>query len=100
MFTYNTGERVKGGFYWNVKRWDIVTVTGKAGILRGGEAQRYLKLPTLLFFVVAPLMGLVYVMFLPLIGFVFIFGLAGKKGVRALRGLARPVARLIRVAEK
>ena len=40
----------------------------------------------------APLMGGLYVMFLPFIGFALLFDYAGRKAYRAVRGSAKDVA--------
>lgn len=100
MRTYNSGDKVKGGFYWNAKEWSIVTVSGKTGVLPRGEAHRYIKIPTLLLLLVAPVMGLLYVIFLPFIGFAFVLGLAGTKAVKAIRRVAGPAMRSMHWAEK
>ncbi len=67
MTRLNGGTAVKGGYYWNAARWEIVTIPGEAGRLPEGE--KFLAIPTPLLFVVAPLMGALYAFFLPFIGF-------------------------------
>ena len=79
MFNYRGGNRVRSGFYWNLSKWEIVTIGKQGGTLPESEAHRYVKLPALVLLLVAPWMGLVYVMFLPFIGFALFFGFAGKK---------------------
>ena len=84
MFNYRGGNRVRSGFYWNLGKWEIVTIGKEGGTLPESEGHRYVKLPVLVLLLVAPWMGLVYVIFLPFIGFALLFGLAGKKLARSL----------------
>ena len=95
MFHHRGGESVKSGFYWNVTRREIVTVSRGAGVLPGGEAHRYIKLPTLLVLGFAPLMGLLYIIFLPFAGFAMVLDLAGRKMGRALRKAALEVKTMV-----
>jgi hypothetical protein len=78
MFTYTGGESVKGGFYWNRGTWHLENVEGKAGTLTGDSGTRYIWVPTLLMLVLAPVMGALFVVFLPFIGFALLFGALGK----------------------
>lgn len=83
------GSRAKAGFYWNPAEWEMVTVPEGGGVLPGGPAQRYRRIPTAGMLLLAPAMGAAFVVFLPLIG----FGLVLKHfGGRALRrvGLRAP----------
>ncbi|HKT11063.1 MAG TPA: hypothetical protein VJW77_04480 [Terriglobia bacterium] len=67
--THKGGNETKGGFYWKKGDWEIVTVEGKKGVLPGTEQVEYLRVPTLLFIPVILAMSVVYVVFLPFIGF-------------------------------
>ncbi len=78
MFRYNGGERVKPGFYWNPTRWEIIPAK-KGDILAGGKEIAYYKIPFILVLLLGPLMGALYVGFLPLIGFGLFFGFVGRK---------------------
>ncbi len=75
MFKHKGGDAVKGGFYWNQANWHLENVEGKAGTLPGGDEARYLRVPTLALFVLAPLMGALFVAFLPFIGFALLAGM-------------------------
>ena len=75
MFKHRGGETVKGGFYWNQAQWHLENVEGKMGVLPGSEETRYTRVPTLLLFVLAPLMGALFVVFLPFIGFALLAGM-------------------------
>ncbi len=41
------GSKVEGGFYWNLKNWEIVPVDGKHGILPGTDKDAYAPVPSL-----------------------------------------------------
>ena len=62
------GDTVKGGYYWNPEKWDATFVEGPAGELPGSSSEMYRGIPTLLLLVAAPVMGALFVMFLPFIG--------------------------------
>ena len=100
MFNYRGGQNVKSGFYWNLAKWEIVTVEKGRGILPGGEEHRYIKLPILLMIGCAPVMGAIYVIFLPLMGFALILGLGGKKLVEVLHKAATEVKETVRRAHQ
>jgi hypothetical protein len=91
--THRGGETVKAGFYWNLGRWEIVAVSGaREGTLPGDRATRYVTLPLPLMLLAAPLMGGLFVVFLPLIGFAMLALHAGRVGVRHAREAARRVS--------
>jgi len=98
MLNHKGGENTKGGFYLKKGEWEIVTVEGKNGTLPGGVECEYLKLPAILFVPLAMVMGALYVMFLPFIGFAMLFKMIAKKAVHGLRALAHPFA--ARLAEE
>jgi hypothetical protein len=102
MFTHNGGETVKGGFYWNRRTWHLEMVEGKRGTLPGDGATRYLWVPTLVMLMLAPLMGGLFVVFLPFIGFVLLFAAAGKWTIRKYRdargAAAHPAANVRKAA--
>ena len=67
--THKGGNETKGGFYWKKGDWEIVTVEGKKGVLPGTAEAEYLRIPTILFIPVALTISVVYVVFLPFVGF-------------------------------
>jgi hypothetical protein len=94
------GTMVKGGFYFSLDQWDILTVSGKEGMLPGLAGQRYLRLPVLAVLLLAPVLGGLFVVFLPFIGFALVLqhlarlSLAGIRRVgRALFSTVTPAAR-------
>jgi hypothetical protein len=75
------GTAARNGFYWNLGKWEMTMVPKQGGILPGGAAERYLKVPVVALLVLAPLMGAAYAMFLPFIGFAMLFTFLGKKAL-------------------
>ncbi len=89
MARYVGGMQVKGGYYWNPRNWEVEVVASEGGRLRGAPELRYLKIPFPLLFVVVPLLGALFIIFLPLIGFaLFGYAIAKKVTVGVRRGAA------------
>ncbi len=91
------GNAVKAGFYWNLRKWEMVTLSGIGGTLPGSADDRYLKVPIIAFLFIAPVMGGLYAFFLPFIGFAMVFaflgrklGAAGRAAVARVGGLVSP----------
>ena len=80
MAKYTGGMQVAGGYYWNPRKWEVEVVAEEGGRLKGAAEAKYVKLPFPLLFVVVPLLGALFLMFLPLIGFA-LFGYAIVKKV-------------------
>ena len=85
------GTMVKGGFYFNSDKLDLIAVSGKEGMLPGADGQRYWRVPVLAVILLAPVLGGLFVMFMPFIGFALVFQHLGRLMVsgakRAGRGL-------------
>ena len=96
MLNYRGGQNVKSGFYWNLKKWEIVIIEKGAGLLPGSETDRYLKVPVLLFMCAAPILGLLYVVFLPLLGFAMVFRLVARKSMQFLGKAITELRALVR----
>ena len=79
MKRYNGGREVQGGYFWHVGKWEIATVAGETGTLPGTEQDTYLRASLPVLFVVAPVMGAAFAMFLPFIGFAMPFYAIGKQ---------------------
>ena len=62
------GDTVRGGYYWSAEKWDATFVEGTEGVLPGSPTERYRRVPVPLLLVGAPIMGALFVMFLPFIG--------------------------------
>lgn len=85
MATVNGGSTVKGGFYFNLSKLQIVSVSGKTGILAGAADQRYRRIPALAVLVLAPVLGGLFVVFLPVIGFVLVAQHMARLGAMAVK---------------
>lgn len=72
---YSTGMQAKRGTYWSVIDGSVV-VLKEDGILQGMPNAKYLKVSSTLTLIVAPLLGLMFVMLLPLLGIVVMIALA------------------------
>lgn len=87
MKWFEGGSNVKGGFYFNQQSWDLVTVSGKHGVLPGPSGDLHLKIPVLLMLLAAPVIGATLVIFLPLAG-IALFVHAGYRKVVPARAAA------------
>jgi hypothetical protein len=72
MKTFAGGSTVVSGHYFNARTWEMVPIATDGGRLPGGSGDRYLRLSTPLVFLLTPILGLLFVVFMPLIGFVLI----------------------------
>lgn len=85
MAKYAGGTRVKGGYYWHTHSWRVEVVPAEGGTLPGEGTASYLKVPFPVLFVLIPVMGLLFLMFLPFIGF-GLFAYAIAKRIAGLVG--------------
>jgi hypothetical protein len=69
MAKYVGGMQVQGGYYWNPRKWEVEVVPSEGGHLKGASDAKYVKVPFLALFVIVPLLGATFLMFLPFIGF-------------------------------
>jgi len=90
--TYVGGQTVAAGFYWNTKEWELETLSGKGGKLPGKADAAYVKVPAVAMLTLAPMMGAMYVMFLPFIGFALLAEHVGRKVAGAAKRGAEDVA--------
>ena len=79
------GTKVKGGFYWNKRTWELVTVNGKRGMLPGKPEDVYVKVPTLVMLAGAPVLGGTLVLFLPFIGFALLISAVARKAAKPFK---------------
>jgi len=79
MARYHGNQLVEGGFYWNASGWEILRIPREGGCLPGTQETRYTRVPLLLIVVLGPLLGALYTILLPFIGFAMFLGLGGKK---------------------
>ena len=67
MAGYHGGQAVKRGFYMKRSTWEFESVAGRGGILPGNKETSYSRLPLPAVMVAGPLMGLAYVISLPIV---------------------------------
>jgi hypothetical protein len=84
MATYKGGTKVNHGFYWSTQAWDMAMAPAEGFVLPGTPERSYFRIPTVLFLLMAPAMGALYVFFLPLVG----FALLARHVARSLKTLA------------
>ena len=82
MTTYGGNSKVKGGYYFSTTTLGVEVIGDEGGTLPGPATTRYVSVPFPLLFVVVPVVGLAFLMFLPFIG----FALAGYAIVRRATG--------------
>jgi hypothetical protein len=83
MTMIEAGTRVKKGYYFSANSWSLQPMPTDGEQLPGARGEKFLHVPLLAAFVLAPLMGAAFLMFLPFIGFYL-----------AAHAAVRPVARL------
>ena len=83
----NGGHTVKAGTYWNMTNGSRVQMD-QEGVLPGSGTTRYIKAPVAMMLMAAPVIGLVFAVFLPFIGIVMTLSLIGKKLVDGVSSAA------------
>jgi hypothetical protein len=83
----NGGQTVKAGTYWNMANGSRVQMD-QEGVLPGSGTTRYIKAPVAMMLMAAPVIGLVFAVFLPFIGIVMTLNLIGKKLVEGVASAA------------
>ena len=72
------GHLVKAGTYWNLANGSRVQME-EIGVLPGDRSTRYIKAPVAVMLMAAPVIGLIFAVFLPFIGIAMTVSLVGKK---------------------
>ena len=67
MAGYHGGQTVKGGFYLKRATWELESVAKGGGNLPGNGETRYSRVPLPVVMSAGPLMGLAYVISLPIV---------------------------------
>lgn len=78
MFAYEGGTTARRGTYWNLSN-GMREVLERDGMLPGTKETTYLKAPPIVMVVLGPVIGLLYVLTLPLIGFAMIVTLLAER---------------------
>lgn len=89
MLTYKGGNTVGTGTYWDVSGGRRIDVAGEA-VLAGGGAATYIKAPVGIALLAMPVVGLAYVVLMPVLG---IATIASIGGARILSGLADAIGK-------
>ena len=92
MARYIGGTKVGGGYYWNPRTWEVHVIAAEGGVLPGSERAKFLRVPFPLLFVVVPVLGALFLMFLPLIGFALIGQALVKRVVGGVKSGAEELA--------
>jgi hypothetical protein len=90
MKGYRGNEAVSAGIYVNPRRFSLVSLD-KGGDLPGPPGDLYLRVPAVVLFLLAPLVGGLFVVLVPLIGFALLAWAAGGKMLDLL-GHALPLS--------
>lgn len=89
---YLPGQVVPSGVYWHGKTLELVHIPPEGGALPAGDDAVYRQLPILLLMTVGPLVGLAFVLFLPVaVPIVVLY--QGWKAIH--RAVARRLARVV-----
>lgn len=94
MKRYREQEIVGPGWYFNPRHLAFRSIEEEKP-LGGKPGEDYFRVPILVTIVISPFLGLAYFMFLPIIGFVMLGALVGKKLAVAVRGAAASTARVL-----
>ena len=95
MKRYTGRQTVEPGLYLNLRQLAF-EARDVAGPLPGEPTDVYRRVPVVVMFALAPLVGLAFVVFLPLIAFATVAWLVAVKGTELAAGLARPAVRVLR----
>lgn len=95
MTIYTGTQQVDPGLYMNLRKFAITSVEQRAA-LPGDATDTYYHVPMLLMLAAAPVLGLVFVIFLPFIGFAMVAYLLGNKAVELGAGVVEQMGRVRR----
>ena len=95
MTTHAGGTEAGVGYYFDARSFQVANVTADRRRLPGGAEKRWRAIPAPLLLIAAPVVGGLYVLALPLVGFWWMARTIGRALARQLRGrgdaLATPV---------
>jgi hypothetical protein len=95
MTRHQGTEQVESGLYLNLKHLSFKPLSER-GPLPGSRADVYYRVPLIVMFLAAPLLGLAYVIFLPVLGFAMVGYLLGGLGLKLAGQAAGQAARVVR----
>ncbi len=82
MTTFNGNSSVSSGYYFSMKNFNVEVIGDEGGTLPGDASAKYVRVPFPALFLIVPVVGLAFLMFLPAIG----FALLGKAVVMKVTG--------------
>ena len=83
MLKHNAGTKVGKGTYWNFSTGERIDISAE-GVLPGEKNDVYYRLPATGILVLAPVLGLLYALFLPFIGIAMLMKVVLKKVASAV----------------
>jgi hypothetical protein len=92
MTKHTAGSHAKPGYYLNLSSWSIHGVAEEGERLPGEPGQSWVAIPTTAALMLAPILGLAFVVFLPFIGFVLVAQAALRPALKAFRHEAGELA--------
>ena len=72
MKTYQGNSKVKSGYYFSTNTFGVEVIGEGGGTLPGAATTRYVSVPFPALFLIVPVVGLAFLMFLPFIGFALV----------------------------
>ena len=91
MRTTKAGDKAKAGFYFNLRTWEVTHHRKAGDAMPGAADDAYVRIPALALLLLGPIMGLGFVIFLPVIGFALVAVEIGKGTVRLFARHRAPV---------
>jgi hypothetical protein len=76
---------VKSGYYFSMKNWSVNPIAKDGTVLQGEKGEQFIPVPLPVAVMLAPVLGAVFLMFMPFIGFYL-----------TAQTLLRPVARMFK----
>ena len=95
MNRYRGSQLVEPGLYVNPRQLAFESLD-RAGRLPGTDRDRYRRVSPIVLFLAAPVLGGIYVLFLPFIGVAMLAWVAGAKAMQLVAHAARAAARVLR----
>jgi len=92
MTKLSAGSAAKAGYYFSMKSWEVHPVPADGERLPGESGQQWIAVPTVAALLLAPILGLTFLMFLPFIGFYLTLEAAVQPVLRIFRREAAELA--------
>jgi hypothetical protein len=78
MTSFKGGTQVKSGYYFSASTLGVEVIAEDGGRLPGASTTRYVSVPFPLLFLIIPVVGLAFLMFLPFVGFALLGAAMGQ----------------------